>query len=145
MQSLGASDDEILKLSTLYWFTVEFGLCKEDGQIKAYGAGLLSSFGELEYCVESTECERAPFDPWKAAATPYPITKYQPKYFVAHSFEEATELVRRFASSFKRAHSIRYDPYTSTMRVLDSPSSLKEVAKSLGRDVALLNSALQDF
>jgi len=35
-------------ISQLYWFTVEFGICRQDGEIKAYGAGLLSSFGELQ-------------------------------------------------------------------------------------------------
>ena len=50
----------------LYWFTVEFGLCKQDGIVKAYGAGLLSAFGELKHALSDVP-EKRPLEPSKAA------------------------------------------------------------------------------
>jgi Phenylalanine-4-hydroxylase len=79
-----------LLLLQCYWFTVEFGLCRQDGQLKAFGAGLLSSFGELQYSL-SGKPELKPFEPFKTAVQTYPITEYQPLYFVAESFENAKE------------------------------------------------------
>ena len=77
-----------------YWFTIEFGLCREKGgAIKAFGAGLLSSFGELEYCL-TDKPEKADFDPAVTGDTEYPITEYQPKYFVTSSFEDAQRKMR---------------------------------------------------
>jgi phenylalanine-4-hydroxylase len=71
LASLGATDEDLLKLSNIYWFTVEFGLTRQGSDIKAFGAGLLSSFGELEYSV-SDKANRVPFDPEVASVQPYP-------------------------------------------------------------------------
>lgn len=90
LASLGAPDDYIEKLATCFWFTVEYGICRQDGELKAFGAGLLSSYGELEYCL-SGKAELKEFEPAKTCEQKYPITEYQPLYFVAESFESAKE------------------------------------------------------
>ena len=77
----------------MYWFTIEFGLCRQNGKIKAYGAGLLSSFGELEYCL-SDKPEIREFEPAVTGEQEYPITEYQPIYFVTESFEDAQRKMR---------------------------------------------------
>jgi phenylalanine-4-hydroxylase len=73
-----------------YWFTVEFGLCRQNGELKAYGAGLLSSIGELQYSL-SGKPELKPFDPEVTGDQEYPITEYQPTYFVAESFDDVKD------------------------------------------------------
>lgn len=80
------------RLATAYWFSVEFGLCRERGELKAYGAGLLSSVGELEYaCGGGREGPPAyrEFDPVAASLQDYPITHFQPLYYVADSLTDA--------------------------------------------------------
>ena len=66
MASLGATERDIDKLAAIYWFTLEFGMCKERGKKKAYGAGILSSVGELEYCL-SEKPKYFPLDPFEIA------------------------------------------------------------------------------
>ncbi len=88
LAAIGATDEQITKLARCYWFSVEFGLCMQNGERKAYGAGLLSSFGELEYSM-SDKPEIRDWDPFQAGEQEYPITTYQPIYYAAQSFEDA--------------------------------------------------------
>ncbi|XP_039617650.1 phenylalanine-4-hydroxylase [Polypterus senegalus] len=142
LASLGAPDEYIEKLATVYWFTVEFGLCKQDSEIKAYGAGLLSSFGELQYCL-TDKPEVHPFDPEKTAVQKYPITEFQPVYFVAESFDNAKEKVRKFAATIPKPFSLRYNPYTRSVEVLDNVQQLQNLADNINGELATLCSALK--
>jgi phenylalanine-4-hydroxylase len=89
--------DAVKWLARLYWYTIEFGLMKVDNQIKAYGAGLLSSGGELAYCVDSPKPRRLPFELERAMRTEYLIDRYQETYFVIDSFDQ---LMRETAPDF---------------------------------------------
>jgi phenylalanine-4-hydroxylase len=145
LASLGASDDDIKKLATCYWFTIEFGLCRENGQIKAYGAGILSSFGELKYSLGGDEQkpEYLDFDPFEAANREYPITTYQPRYYVAESFSSAKEKLMRFASSLKRPFGLRYNAYTESIDILDSTNKIAKYAKDIQSEMKNLQHALE--
>ena len=89
--------DAVKLLARLYWYTIEFGLIKVNSSVKAYGAGLLSSGGELAYCVEDPRPRRLPFDLERVMCTEYQIDRYQETYFVIDSFEQ---LMRETAPDF---------------------------------------------
>ncbi|MBL0419575.1 phenylalanine 4-monooxygenase [Ramlibacter sp. AW1] len=78
-------------LSRLYWYTIEFGLMRQPDGMRAYGAGILSSPGELRYAVESSEPRRLPFDIERVMRTRYKIDSFQQIYFVIESVEELFE------------------------------------------------------
>jgi len=75
-------------LARLYWYTVEFGLIETPGGLRAYGAGILSSGGELPHCVESAQPHRIGFDLMRIMQTQYKIDTYQETYFVIRDFSE---------------------------------------------------------
>ena len=83
-QQLGACE----MLARLYWYTIEFGLIREHGALRAYGAGILSSAGELAYAVRSPEPQRLPLQIERTMRTRYKIDSYQQTYFVTESFEQ---------------------------------------------------------
>jgi len=85
------SSSVLEELSRIYWFTVEFGVLREGGQVKAYGTGLLSSAGELE---AMHRADMRPFDLQSAALQPYDPTRFQPVLFCADSFQQMYEELR---------------------------------------------------
>ena len=90
-----ADDKQLEKLGRLYWFTVEFGLVEHEGDVKAYGAGLLSSFGELEHAF-SDEVERRPFDLEEVIDQEYTYSDMQPVLYVIPSYAELKEVTRKY-------------------------------------------------
>lgn len=96
MQALGRLGVEAIAaghgetISRLYWHTVEFGLAREDGEVKILGAGLASSFGEAHFALEA-DVPRPRFTVQSAAATPYRNDVFQPLYFVSDSLEQTAE------------------------------------------------------
>ena len=142
LASLGASDEDVEKLARVcriqfvlykqltnlsvqcYWHSVEFGLCRENGVNKAYGAGLLSSYGELQHaCEGNSEQNRPDFKPWDpsiAARQEFPITTYQPVYFLAESLQDAKFKMRSYCETLNRPFWALYNPHTSSI-CIDRP------------------------
>jgi phenylalanine-4-hydroxylase len=81
-----ADEKTLRQLERVYWYTLEFGAARENGDVKAYGAGLLSSFGELGRF--ASQAELKPFDIAEIARAHYDPTSYQKALFVAPSFAE---------------------------------------------------------
>ncbi len=91
------SRDDLDRLARIYWFTIEFGVLKEDHDVKAYGTGLLSSAGELE---EMSKAELIPLDLEVAINRQYDPTHYQAVLFCAESFEQMETLLTEFLLSW---------------------------------------------
>jgi phenylalanine-4-hydroxylase len=80
-------------VSKVFWFTLEFGVMREAGELKAYGAGILSSYGEIE---EFRGMDIRPLDLSAMGTTHYDITKYQDVLFRADSLQHLEEVVGDF-------------------------------------------------
>jgi len=131
-----------MKLATLYWFTVEFGLCVQEGKRKAYGAGLLSSFGELEYCLTDKPTVQ-PFEPDKMAVQKYPITQYQPVYFLADSFKDAKDKLKNWACQIEKPFVVHYNAYTQSLELLDNNTSVARLVHDIRGEMQILEEAVK--
>jgi phenylalanine-4-hydroxylase len=92
-------------LARLYWYTVEFGLIRTPQGLRTYGAGILSSGGELPYCIESPKPHRIKFELMRVMQSQYKIDTFQETYFVIDSFKELFD-----------ATAPDFTPYYATLR-----------------------------
>lgn len=92
------AEELLLYAGRIYWFTVEFGLVMQDGEVRDFGAGILSSPGETRYSISASESNRILIDPaddadlLRLATTDYLISEFQKTYFVMKSFRALESL-----------------------------------------------------
>ncbi|MFQ6017042.1 MAG: phenylalanine 4-monooxygenase [Kiloniellaceae bacterium] len=84
----------LANLARLYWYTVEFGLIRTAEGLRIYGSGIVSSYGESIYCLDSPKPNRIAFDLMRVMQTEYRIDDFQECYFVIDSFEQLFEATR---------------------------------------------------
>ncbi|MGP7795359.1 phenylalanine 4-monooxygenase [Sphingomonas sp. CLY1604] len=80
--------DALKYLGRLYWYTVEFGLIREDAGLRIYGSGIVSSFAESRFALDDPSPNRIGFDIARVMRTEYRIDDFQQNYFVIPSFED---------------------------------------------------------
>ena len=80
--------DAVPMLARIYWYTVEFGLIEEEGGLRAYGAGIVSSAGETVFSTTDPDVLRLRFDPERIMRTAYAIDDFQSTYFVIDDLQQ---------------------------------------------------------
>lgn len=96
--------DHTERLARLFWFTVEFGLIREDGRLKLYGSGLISSPGESRHALTSPDVDRRPFDLERVCDTSFEINHFQPILYVLDSFQQLRDAMMTYANRLLDAH-----------------------------------------
>lgn len=94
-----ANDEQLAQLGRLYWFTIEFGLVEEKDGLRAYGAGLLSSFGEIEHAF-SDNVERRQFDLEEVINHDFTYSDMQKVLYVVPSYAYLKEVTKKYVESF---------------------------------------------
>lgn len=87
------TDEEMTRMARLFWFTVEFGLVREDGRTRVYGSGLISSIGDAANAL-GPRCDRRPFDLDAVMDQHFEIDRFQDVLFVVDSFEQLFHAVK---------------------------------------------------
>lgn len=117
------------KLARLYWYTVEFGLVREAGGLRIYGAGIVSSYGESLFALDDPSPHRIAFDLERVMRTDYRIDDFQQNYFVIDSFEQLLNatLHTDFAPLYERLRTL---PDLSVAQLTDADQLLHRGTQS---------------
>jgi phenylalanine-4-hydroxylase len=91
------TEEALQFLADVFWFTIEFGVLREEGEVRAYGAGILSSYGEIE---EFRGADLRPLDLLEMGTLEYDITHYQPILFCADGMGHLEDVVGGFFESY---------------------------------------------
>ena len=91
----------LVRLQRIYWFTIEFGLIRENGELKVYGAGIASSYGETNHIFES-ELQHLEYNIHEVMDCEFHTDSIQEKYFVIESFEELIKSIQELTVKLKR-------------------------------------------
>ncbi|MEM9291623.1 MAG: phenylalanine 4-monooxygenase [Acidobacteriota bacterium] len=123
--------DSIIKaLARFFWFTVEFGLMREGKDLKVYGSGLLSSYGEIEYCIESRDVQRYPFQLEWVVNQYFEIHHYQPLLFIVDSFDHLFQLADELGDWVRKGKVCNVSPGEPLVNQEDLQSFLDAVAEN---------------
>ena len=113
MLSLGASDAQVAMIGAIYWFTVEFGLCREGEDIKFYGAGPGGSFGEIYHAEKIINNHRDKIYRLDIINNPVPtkfvVQDVQPFYYAADSFDNFLQQLEDYAAIYYKPFNLSYD------------------------------------
>lgn len=117
-------------MARFFWFTVEFGLMRGRDGLKAYGSGLLSSYGELAHAIDAPEVQRYPIQMEWVINQYFEIDHYQPLLFVVDSFDHLYDLVGQLERWMKAG---RLDNVAPGEPVMSEPDVKSFLEASLGR------------
>lgn len=117
-----------MKLAALYWFTIEFGLCRQNGELKVYGAGILGGVHEMEYCMTDVP-KYYPLDPYEIAQNHvnFVINSVQPYYFIAESFVNAKEIITEYTKNIKQPFKLAYDARKNSVHLIEGNIKIKSL------------------
>ena len=128
----------IQAMARFFWFTIEFGLMREGGGLRAYGSGLLSSFGELEHALASPSVQRYPLRIEWAINQSFAIDRYQPLLFIVDSFDHLFRQVDELEAWMRQGKLDHVAPGEPEISEADLASFLRNAAVHAGPADTLL-------